>query len=241
MTKATYASAADFNLFREYILSDNRIVRRIESAGGITKYVIVGVAENAQDYMDEIGEWSEIDQGEFEHVMESIGESIVDAPPVELDAVMTAGEAQELYGLSESAVRLACQRGSIPARKSGGTWLILRADAEARWGQRKAKTLQSILSGNLDYSSSWGIYAEKIEGEFRPESPARLGQRIFENGGVLDECEFFATNEAVIDQIHSYIFDGTEGLETDEDKEAFYKQSLGEAIEEIISRHNDNL
>lgn len=143
MTKATYASAADFNLFREYILSDNRIVRRIESAGGITKYVIVGVAENAQDYMDEIGEWSEIDQGEFEHVMESIGESIVDAPPVELDAVMTAGEAQELYGLSESAVRLACQRGSIPARKSGGTWLILRADAEARWGLVDCKVYQS--------------------------------------------------------------------------------------------------
>lgn len=156
-----------------------------------------------------------------------------------LASVMTAGEAVEEFGLSEAAVRIACQRGSIPARKSGGTWLILRADAEARWGQRKAKTLRTILSGNLDYSPSWGIYAEKIDGEFRPESPARLGQRVFENGGKLDGFEFFDHNEAVTDQIHSYIFDGTEGLESDEDKDAFYKQFLGEAVDEIISRHND--
>lgn len=55
-----------------------------------------------------------------------------------LDQVITAGEAVELYNLSPSAVRKACQRGQIPARKSGSTWLILREDAEKEWGHRKS-------------------------------------------------------------------------------------------------------
>lgn len=54
-----------------------------------------------------------------------------------LAAVMTAAEAVATYNLSEAAVRNACKRGSIPARKSGETWLVLRADAEERWGLRK--------------------------------------------------------------------------------------------------------
>jgi len=47
--------------------------------------------------------------------------------------VMTPGEAVEVYALAEATVRQAINRGQIYARKSGGTWLILRADAEARW------------------------------------------------------------------------------------------------------------
>lgn len=51
-----------------------------------------------------------------------------------LDDVLTAGEATEIYGLASATVRQAINRGNIPARKSGGTWLIRRADAEALWG-----------------------------------------------------------------------------------------------------------
>lgn len=50
-----------------------------------------------------------------------------------LDEVMTAGEAAELFGLAEATVRQTINRGQIPARKSGGTWLIQRSEATRRW------------------------------------------------------------------------------------------------------------
>lgn len=62
----------------------------------------------------------------------------------ELNALMTAAEAAEKYGLSESAVRLACNRKQIPGRKSAGTWLVRRVDAAKRWGNR-AKSVTTIL------------------------------------------------------------------------------------------------
>lgn len=53
-----------------------------------------------------------------------------------LNEVLTAAEAAEIYGLTPIGIRKACERGSIEARKSAGTWLIRRADAEARWGKK---------------------------------------------------------------------------------------------------------
>lgn len=48
-------------------------------------------------------------------------------------------------------------------------------------------TLEEALQ-NIQYDSSWGIWAELNEkGYFDLESEARYGQRIFENGGVLDD------------------------------------------------------
>ena len=70
-------------------------------------------------------------------------------------------------------------------------------------------TLIEILTGSISYDSSWAIYAEKIDGEFHNESPARFGQRQFEDGGLLDECEFFATNDAAWDAIENWC-DGSE-------------------------------
>lgn len=55
----------------------------------------------------------------------------------QLNTVMTAGEAAEEFNLSESTVRQAINREQIIARKSGGTWLILRKHAEERWGKQK--------------------------------------------------------------------------------------------------------
>lgn len=51
----------------------------------------------------------------------------------ELTAVMTTAEAAEAFGISERTVRQSCERGYIPARQSGKTWLVRRRDAEARW------------------------------------------------------------------------------------------------------------
>lgn len=137
MTKVTYADRADFNQFTEYVLSDKRIVRRGESAGGIYKYTVTGTCDNRQSYMDEIGDWTEIDEEELVSLLEAIGEN----EPI-LDSVMTSAEVCEEFGLNESTVRKAIERDTIPARKSAGTWLIRRADAEARWSDRRIENEQ---------------------------------------------------------------------------------------------------
>lgn len=51
----------------------------------------------------------------------------------ELECVLTAQEAAHLYGLATGTVRNAIKRGAIPGRKSAGTWLIRREDADKRW------------------------------------------------------------------------------------------------------------
>jgi hypothetical protein len=54
-----------------------------------------------------------------------------------LDAVLTVTEVAETYGLSPFTIHDAIRHDLLPARKSGGTYLIRRRDAEARWGNRK--------------------------------------------------------------------------------------------------------
>ena len=70
-------------------------------------------------------------------------------------------------------------------------------------------TLLNILTGNISYDNSFAIYAEKIGGHFHNDSPARFGQTQFENGGLLDDCEFFATNDSARDSIELWA-DGDE-------------------------------
>ncbi len=53
-----------------------------------------------------------------------------------LEAVMTVKEIAETYGISPFTVHDAIRHDWLPARKSGGTYLIRRHDAEARWGGR---------------------------------------------------------------------------------------------------------
>lgn len=51
-----------------------------------------------------------------------------------LQAVVTVQEIARIFGVDESTVREAATKGWIYGRKAGGTWLINRKDAEARWG-----------------------------------------------------------------------------------------------------------
>ena len=53
-----------------------------------------------------------------------------------LDKVLTAPEAEQLWGLSAGTVRAACDRGIIACRKSAGTWLVTRQTMEAHYGRR---------------------------------------------------------------------------------------------------------
>ena len=55
------------------------------------------------------------------------------------------------------------------------------------------------LASRIQYDSSWGIWAELIDGKFTPESQARYGQSQFENGGILDGFAFFAHGEKIGD------------------------------------------
>lgn len=53
--------------------------------------------------------------------------------------VMTPAEIERVFGLQPGTVRMAIRMKRIPARKSDDrTWLVLRADAERQWGQRKS-------------------------------------------------------------------------------------------------------
>ena len=99
----------------------------VEYYGGIMGFVEADETED--DYPAEAPEDVEDEIAEKMHDLQA---SIID----ELSSVMTAGEIVECYGLDESTVRQTIRRGDIPARKSGGTWLVLRSVAEARWGNR---------------------------------------------------------------------------------------------------------
>lgn len=53
-----------------------------------------------------------------------------------LSDVLTPPAVAQTYNLSPRTVRDAIEHGWIPAHKVGGTWLIRREDAAARWGDR---------------------------------------------------------------------------------------------------------
>jgi hypothetical protein len=69
---------------------------------------------------------------------------------LELTEVMSSSEVTAVFGLSQSTVRNACKRGTIPCRKSGNVWIMKRVDAMRVWGQVKDSTGNIIdLSVNL--------------------------------------------------------------------------------------------
>lgn len=55
----------------------------------------------------------------------------------QLHNVMTVTEVSQFYHIDVGGIRATINRSLIPARKSGTTWLIHRADAEARWGSKR--------------------------------------------------------------------------------------------------------
>lgn len=66
-----------------------------------------------------------------DYALAELGDRVTAA---ELNAVMTIAEIEEEYGINASGIRATIERGSIPARKSAGTWLVRRVDAQSRWG-----------------------------------------------------------------------------------------------------------
>lgn len=54
-----------------------------------------------------------------------------------LSDVLTLAEASELYQVDATTIRVSIHKGYVAGRKSGGTWLIARADADKRWRRRE--------------------------------------------------------------------------------------------------------
>ena len=56
-----------------------------------------------------------------------------------LSDVVTVAEAAEIWGFTRQGLQSMCHRGDFDGavRKSGGTWLILRSEMEARYGPPK--------------------------------------------------------------------------------------------------------
>jgi hypothetical protein len=77
-------------------------------------------------------------------------------------------------------------------------------------------TLKEVLLRGFSYESQWGIWAEKIDGEFRPESQYRFGQFWFENGGVLDNFECVGSNERLEDAIQACVEDTRRAIGEDD-------------------------
>jgi hypothetical protein len=88
-------------------------------------------------------------------------------------------------------------------------------------------SLKTYLTDSLSYDSSWGIWAEKINGKFDLDnSEARFGQFLFENGGMDDSYELVGNNASLTDSRDNY-------CGTDEGCEDFYEEWAEQFIEEL--------
>lgn len=72
------------------------------------------------------------------HQLGGTAEWFFDRKSEQLNAVMTSTEIAQRYGIDDSGVRHMILRGSLRGRKAGNAWLVLRSDAEERWGDRPA-------------------------------------------------------------------------------------------------------
>jgi hypothetical protein len=69
-----YGYIAYFNSFAEIALSDGRIVRKIEQPGGGANYAVTKTVASIDDYMNELGEWTEMSDEQLEYVVAQIEE-----------------------------------------------------------------------------------------------------------------------------------------------------------------------
>ena len=60
-------------------------------------------------------------------------------------------------------------------------------------------TLLEAITSDLGYDTQWAIYAERVDGVFAEDSNARFGRTEFDNGGLLDDLEFFENSAVVVD------------------------------------------
>ena len=111
-------------------------VARIAEGFGLTLAEIHAALSYYYDHKEEIDEAIRQDEVKWERIREKYP-SIQDVLDGKLKLIMTPREISEEFGVTVEAVYQAVRRGTLRHRKSGGTILILRADAQARWGKHK--------------------------------------------------------------------------------------------------------
>lgn len=60
----------------------------------------------------------------------------------------------------------------------------------------KTKLYEALTEDEFTYDASWGIWAEA---PFTRASDCRIGEVQFENGGILDDMEFFTTFDHIVE------------------------------------------
>ena len=120
----------------------------------------------------------------------------------ELDAIMTASEAAQMLGFAEATVRQAINRKSLPARKSGGTWLVRREDIETKWSD--------AVQNPTVWRGDWNGYTEYVLED------GRTIWQIEQPGG---SSRYFWKD--TVDDIYEHMSDDTEWLELDDDDATF--------------------
>lgn len=111
-------------------------VEEIIAAFGLTEAQIYAALAYYYDHQDEIDR-AIAEKDAWVEQLRAEREAFAGTPNV-FDVVMTAAAAAAEFNVSPRTVRDAIEHGWIEAHKSAGTWLIRRADAEARWGKPKA-------------------------------------------------------------------------------------------------------
>jgi len=66
------------------------------------------------------------------------------------------------------------------------------------------KLIDALL--NIQYNAAWGVWAELNEvGKLEEGSRARCGQKIFENGGLLDDWVYVCDGEQIGDWLTEWL------------------------------------
>ena len=119
------------------------------------------------------------------------------AEKVALLDIMTTAEVAKEFGIADATVRQAIGHGFIEARQSGSTWLLRRADATKRWGNRPRKPI----------SFTYWL------GDGRPEVPAHDVEYKDSNGNILrilerDGEDIGYADSDVVNHLDEYGYDG---------------------------------
>lgn len=79
-----------------------------------------------------------------------------------LNSLMTVKEVADEYGITERGIRATIERGSIPARQSGKTWLMRRTDVIDQWGcpsEKAQEMAQNYLDARPGLTEDFDIHA----------------------------------------------------------------------------------
>jgi excisionase family DNA binding protein len=124
-------------IIAQYYVHGKRSIDEIVEAFNLSEADVFAALNYYYEHREEIEAAIREDEAKAEDLP-----SILDMIDDTLFQVMTPKEIAEEYPVTTSAVYQAIRRGQVPARKSGGTWLLLREDVSNMWGA-KLRTRQA--------------------------------------------------------------------------------------------------